>query len=244
MNAPKSPDAAECALFLDFDGVLVDIAARPEAVQVAPGLKALLHRLAERLNGRVAVVSGRPVAEIDRFLANAAPHVVGLHGAERRGPNGCLQQTAPLPGLAAARVVMAHAVAKNPALLLEDKGLALALHWRGAPELGDTALQAAQQALAAAGSDLALQPGKMVVELKPARISKGCALTDLMGRAPFAGTRPVMLGDDLTDETAFRAAAQLGGAGVLVGPLRKTEAEYHLPDVAAVHDWLSALADG
>ncbi|MCC6000209.1 MAG: trehalose-phosphatase [Pararhodobacter sp.] len=243
MNAPPVPDPARCALFLDFDGVLVDIAPRPDAVQVAPGILALLRRLAACLHGRLAVVSGRPLAEIDHFLQRAAPHAVGLHGAERRGPDGVLSRALPAPGLEKARHILQQAASDHPALLLEDKGLALALHWRTAPELGASALQAATRAQAAAGNDMALQPGKMVIELKPARINKGSALTDLMARAPFAGTTPIMLGDDLTDETAFRAAAGLGGAGVLVGPLRETAAEYCLPDVAAVHDWLSALTN-
>lgn len=244
MNAPPLPDPARCALFLDFDGVLVDIAPRPDAVQVAPGLVALLQRLADRLHGRLAVVSGRPVAEIDHFLQRAAPHVVGLHGAEGRGPDGVLRQALPAPGLAKARRILQQVATDHPALLLEDKGLALALHWRAAPELGAIALQAAGQAQAAAGSDMALQPGKMVIELKPAGINKGGALADLMTRPPFAGATPIMLGDDLTDESAFQAAARLGGAGVLVGPMRETAANHSLPDVAAVHSWLRALTKG
>ena len=244
MNAPPQPDIERCALFLDFDGVLVDIAPTPDAVRVAPGLPRLLQRLAERLQGRLAVVSGRPVSQIDAFLGRAAPQVIGLHGAEARGPDGALRRSVAAPGLAAARTILRQATAGHAGLLLEDKGLALALHWRGAPELGDVALGLAQRAQAAAGAALALQPGKMVVELKPATVSKGSALTALMALPPFAGGRPWMLGDDLTDETAFLAASQAGGSGVLVGPLRETAAAYHLPDVKAVHAWLLALADG
>ncbi|MCC5987778.1 MAG: trehalose-phosphatase [Pararhodobacter sp.] len=244
MNPPALPDQAQCALFLDFDGVLVEIAPRPQAVQVAPALPGLLRLLATRLGGRLAVVSGRPVAEIDDFLARAAPHAVGLHGAESRGPEGKVSRLRPPPGIAAARAVLATAANTHPALYLEDKGLALALHWRGAPELEDTARQAAEQALAAAGGSLQLQPGKMVAELKPEGVSKGAALAALMRAPPFAGARPLMLGDDLTDESAFEAARDLGGQGVLVGPPRKTAATAHLPDVGAVHRWLAALAEG
>ncbi len=244
MNAPPKPDHARCALFLDFDGVLVDIAPTPDAVRVAPGLPGLLQRLADRLQGRLTVVSGRPVSQIDGFLDRMAPYAIGLHGAEGRGPDGALRRLEAAPGLAAARAILRQASTDHPGLLLEDKGLALALHWRGAPELGDIALGLAEQAQGAAGAALALQPGKMVVELKPADVSKGSALAALMAKPPFAGALPVMLGDDLTDETAFRAAAQAGGSGILVGPERETAAEYHLPDVKAVHAWLQALADG
>lgn len=241
---PALPEPAHCALFLDFDGVLVDIAPRPDAVRVAPMLPGLLRRLATRLGGRLAVVSGRPVAEIDDFLARATPYAVGLHGAESRGPKGPVNRLAPPPGIAPARVVLAAAVAAHPALYLEDKGLALALHWRGAPGLEDTARRAAERALAAGGASLKLQPGKMVAELKPAGVSKGTALAAMMREPPFAGATPMMLGDDLTDESAFAAAREMGGEGVLVGALRKTSARAQLADVGSVHRWLGALADG
>lgn len=242
LPAPSLPDPARCALFLDFDGVLVEIAARPEAVQVAPALPGLLRVLAERLGERLAVVSGRPVAEIDDFLARAAPHVVGLHGAERRGPDGQVERQHPPAGIGPARAVLQAAVAAHPALMLEDKGVALALHWRGAPALEQTARQTAARALDAGGSALKLQPGKMVAEIKPANVSKGMALAALLLERPFTGARPVMLGDDLTDESAFSVARENGGEGVLVGAMRQTAANARLDDVAAVHRWLRALS--
>jgi trehalose 6-phosphate phosphatase len=244
MKAPILPDPASCALFLDFDGVLVDIAPRPDAVQVDAGLVPLLGRLAGRLGGRLAVVSGRPVAEIDGFLHRIAPQVVGLHGAEARGPDGTLTRLPAAPGIDRARAVLAQFAAGHPALLLEDKGIALALHWRGAPDLAPMAEAAARAALAAAGDSMVLQPGKMVAELKPAGVTKGAALARLMQDPHFARAVPVMLGDDLTDESAFAMARALGGLGVLVGPERETAATARLPDVAAVHSWLAALADG
>ena len=243
LPAPALPDPAQCALFLDFDGVLVEIAPRPEAVNVAPYLPELLRRLATRLGGRLALVSGRPVAEIDDFTARAAPYVVGLHGAESRWPDGPVNRLSPPVGIGPARAVLAAAVAAHPALRLEDKGLALALHWRGAPELEEIAQDTARRALSAGGNSLKLQPGKMVAELKPAGVSKGMALSTLLREPPFKGARPVMLGDDLTDESAFVVAREQGGEGILIGQPRRTEAIAHLPDVPSVHRWLAALAD-
>ena len=243
LPAPALPEPAQCALFLDFDGVLVEIAPRPEAVEVAPDLPELLRCLAARLEGRLALVSGRPVAEIDDFTARAAPYVVGLHGAESRGPDGPVSRLSPPAGIGAARAVLVAAVTAHPALRLEDKGLALALHWRGAPELEEIAKETARRALIAGGNSLKLQPGKMVAELKPAGVSKGMALAALLRAPPFAGARPVMLGDDLTDETAFAVAREQGGEGILIGQPRRTEAASGLPDVASVHRWLAKLAD-
>ena len=229
------------ALFLDLDGVLAPIAPAPEAVGPDPRRTRLLSRLIEVLDGRVAVLSGRTIEEIDRICQGAARAVAGVHGLERRRADGVCIRLETAPGLAEAAAELEAFAAARPGLRLETKRGALALHFRQAPEA-----EADARALAGALADrhdLMLQPGKMVFELKTPGADKGSALADFMAEAPFAGHAPVMLGDDLTDEHAFQAARRLGGFGVLVGPPRDTAARHRLADPAAVADWLAVLAE-
>jgi trehalose 6-phosphate phosphatase len=240
---PPPPQIVEpTAIFLDFDGTLVDLAERPDSIRVPAGLPGLLERLARALSGRVAILTGRALGDLDRHVDAARLAVAGSHGLERRAAGGAAAAAAPPPGLAAARAALAAFAAADSRLLLEDKPAAVALHYRRAPAREAEALALAGRVAAATG--LAVQRGKMVVELRPDGADKGDALRALMAEPPFAGARPVVVGDDLTDEHAFRAAAALGGYGVLVGAPRATAAAFGLADVAAVHAWLEGLAGG
>jgi trehalose 6-phosphate phosphatase len=239
---PPLSRLAPAALFLDFDGTLVELADAPGAISVPRGLKPLLDRLAERLQGRLAIVSGRALEDLQRHLGGAAAVLSGSHGAELRYADGrCIPVSAP-PGLAAAREEVRRFAAGAAGLLVEDKPAGVALHYRLAPAreraVGDFLADLADR------SGLALQRGKMVAELRPEGTDKGAAVRRLMAEPPFAGGRPVFVGDDLTDEHAFEAAAALGGAGVLVGPARSTAARWRLDGVAEVTLWLEAAADG
>lgn len=205
-----------CALFLDFDGTLVDIALRPDAVQVPPGLVDTLGRLHQHLSGALAVVSGRPIAQIDSLLAPLQLPVAGVHGAERRRADGSLVQ-APVVSLAQALRAATRLAARHPGLRLETKRGALALHYRLAPAMEEECLQVMQEAVQATAG-LALVRGKMVVEVKPAGLSKGRAIEQFLRETPFAGRDPVFIGDDETDETGFVMVQSQGGAGVKVGP--------------------------
>ena len=236
---PRPLDPARHALFLDFDGTLVELAARPEAICVEDGLRALLGRLGEGTDGRVALVSGRSVAQIDGFLHPArVAAVAGSHGGERRYADGRLE----LPGAADAFVVAGEAARRfaeaRPGLLVEEKSFGLTLHYRLAPEHEAEAARFARALAAEHGFEL--QPGKMMLDMRLGGEGKGGAVRALMNEPPMAGAVPLFVGDDLTDEDGFEAAAAAGGAGVLVGPARETAAVYRLPDVAAVHDWLAA----
>jgi trehalose 6-phosphate phosphatase len=237
---PPLASIAGAALFLDFDGTLVGLAARPDAIAVPAGLPPLLARVAASLGGRLAILTGRALTDLDSHLACTGLAASGSHGLELRPRAGAARRAPPPPGLASARAALAAFAAADAGLLVEDKPASVALHYRLAPAREAEALTLARAVAARAG--LAVQPGKMVVELRPSGADKGDALRALMAEPPFAGARPVVVGDDLTDENAFRAAAALGGFGVLVGAPRATAAAWRLPDVAAVHAWLEAAA--
>lgn len=227
------------ALFLDLDGVLAPIAPAPDAVGPDPRRTRLLIRLIEALDGRVAVLSGRTIEEIDRICQGAARAVAGVHGLERRRADGVCIRVETAQGLPEAAAELEAFASTRAGVQLETKRGALALHFRQAPE-AETEARALASALANQ-YDLVLQPGKMVFELKTPGADKGSALGDFMAEPPFAGHMPIMLGDDFTDEHAFGAAERLGGFGVLVGPARGTLARHRLADTAAVADWLAAL---
>lgn len=205
------------ALFLDFDGTLVELAARPDSVIVDPGLTRTLVLLAASLGGALAIVSGRPIATIDHYLG---PHfdVAGLHGAERR-IGGVLRpgHTPDRSGLRRALDVLQRLARDEPRLVIEDKQLSVAFHWRLVPALEALALSTVDRALAAAGPGYRIQYGHAVAEIVPAHVSKGGAVDEFLTLQPYAGRRPVFFGDDLTDEAAFAAVNRHGGVSVKIG---------------------------
>jgi len=240
LTPPPPPVADRTSLFLDLDGVLAPIAPVPDAVGPDPARTRLLRRLVGALDGRVAVLSGRSIAEVDRICEAAVTAVAGVHGLERRRRDGAVIRGPLHPGLAAADDALEAFAAAHAGVRLERKRGALALHYRQAPQVetaaGDLARAQAER------HGLGLQPGKMVFELKSPGADKGVALSQFQAEAPFAGRAPIAVGDDLTDEHAFAAANRCGGYGVLVGPRRTTAARYRLDDVEAVFAWLDQLA--
>lgn len=235
------PRLSRPALFLDMDGVLAPLAATPDAVVPDPRRTAVLKALSVRLGGRVAILSGRTLAEIDRIAEASMASASGVHGLERRRADGSLTRAEAAPAVRTAVDAFNAFARVRPGMIVEDKGVSAGLHYRGAPtEAGAAEALAARLA---AETGLALQPGNLVVELKTPGTDKGTALADFMREPPFAGRVPVMLGDDLTDEHGFEAAAALGGFGVLVGPPRPTAARYGLPGVDAVLEWLEGVEE-
>ncbi|GAB6196530.1 trehalose-phosphatase [Lysobacter xanthus] len=242
------PVQSDWALFLDVDGCLLDFADRPEDVRVPDGLGEALGRLSGALGGAVAFVSGRRIEQVDALFAPLRIPAAGLHGLELREHPDRLHQPAPAPEeLQRVREAAEHVAQAHEGARVEDKGVAIALHWRAAP-----AARSPLEALAAAAlanlPGYRLQHGSCVVELRPAHGDKGIALKRLMDVAPFAGRRPVFAGDDLTDEDGFVAANMLGGLSVRVGDREPTHATHTLPDTEALRRWLldgaQALAGG
>jgi len=229
----------DVALFLDVDGTLLEIAATPEAVRVPAALRNTLHLAAKRESGALALISGRAINELDRLFA---PHVfpaAGQHGVEIRDPNG--KVTHPVidaSHLDEARAVLAELVTHYKGLQLEDKGSALALHFRQAPQ-HERAVMVVMVGLAdQLREKFVLRDGKCVVELTPRGYSKRGAIEAFMREAPFAGRTPVFIGDDVTDEDGFEAVNALGGYSVRVGDLAATAARFRFSSVSTVIAWL------
>ncbi len=238
---PPPPDLIDgAALFLDFDGTLIELAESPDAINVPPRLGLLLARLQRRLQGRVAIVSGRSVADLERYIPVPDIPFSGSHGLELRLGDGTRVPLHSPLGMRSVRERVRLFAHDREGLLVEDKPAGVALHYRRAPDQ-ERRISHFMEELARE-AELVLQRGNMVVELRPPGADKGDAVRALMGEDPFAGARPIFLGDDLTDEHAFQAVAGMDGAGVLVGPARNTAAQYRLPSVAAVAEWLEAAA--
>lgn len=238
---PPIPDPARTSLFLDFDGTLVNLAATPDGVTVSPELGTLLRRLGKAMPGRVAIVSGRSVAQLDAMLGDhlAGIAVAGSHGAERRTlDEGHVlpDRTAPLERA----VAELQPYAEANGLIFEAKSLGVTLHYRADPSREEAAVAMAEEVAARHG--LHAGRGKMMIEVRLPG-DKGSALRTLLDSAAMTGTEPWFLGDDVTDEDGFAAAQALGGAGILVDPPRTTKARYRLDDVPAVHAWLAKIAD-
>ena len=226
----------EAVLFLDFDGTLVPIADRPDAIAVGPSLLPLLEQLQTKLEGRVILVSGRATADVRRWLERSSVNVVGSHGLERDGVTpvrpAALDDCMPY---------LRDVQAQHEGVIVEEKPFGAAIHFREAPEAEGACRAAAVHV--AARADMRVLPGKMVFEIKPADGNKGTAIVAMMTDPRMAHRRPIFIGDDLTDEYGFAAVRDLGGAGILVGPQRDTSALYRLEDVDHVHRWLKKACE-
>ncbi|MDM0115110.1 trehalose-phosphatase [Variovorax sp. J22R133] len=236
MQSPPrlTPDAA---LFLDFDGTLVGIAETPEAIEVPQGLVGLLTDLHEWLDGALAVVSGRQIDVLDRFLAPLRLPAAGEHGVQRRDPTGEMREHR-APDLLAVLDAANHLAGEHPDLLVERKHAAVALHYRRAPDLEGLCRDALTRVIANQ-PQFELLHGKSVFEVKPAGINKGVAIDAFMHEAPFVGRVPVFAGDDTTDESGFAVVQPRGGIAIKVGT-GPSLARHRLDSPLAVFEWLAA----
>jgi trehalose 6-phosphate phosphatase len=231
------------AWFFDLDGTLIEFASSPDGVSADDTLRGLLGWLAAASGGAVAIITGRAIVDVDRLFPALRLPVAGQHGVERRDVQGVVSQHAlGASMLDPVRGQLAAIVARHPGLLLEDKGLSLALHYRLAPQLASFVHTTMRAQCAALGDTFCVQGGKFVAELKPAGRDKGLAIREFMSESPFEGRRPAFVGDDLTDEYGFDVVNELGGVSVKVGS-GDTQAAFAIRDVRSVRAWLSGLRD-
>ncbi|GAA5177932.1 MULTISPECIES: trehalose-phosphatase [Halomonadaceae] len=231
------------ALFLDFDGTLVSLAAHPDDVRVSPRLKTLLGNLEKTFDGAVAVISGRSLDQLEDLLAPISLPMAGIHGLEWRDADGTRHTAVDQPAqLASCRDALAAFVEARPGLYYEDKSVSLTLHYRGAPELAEACRAFFEAQHRALGETFELVPGKCVLELRPSGYHKGTSVARLLDEAPaFRGRTPVFIGDDVTDEDAFRIVNARGGHSVRVGSRDETVATCYLESVQEVLTWLESL---
>ncbi len=228
-------------LFLDVDGTLADLAFTPDDVTIGSELIALLGRIHEQLEGALALVSGRPLAQLDRLFSPLRLPAAGIHGFERRsGSHVVYRPTLVADSLDAVRARLESAAASRPGLLLEDKGVALALHYRAAPHAAEDVEALMAAAAAQLGPGFEVLEGDMVQEIKPATLNKATAIEAFMTEEPFEGRTPIYIGDDFTDFDGFGAVRRNGGVDICVGD--RVTARWHLPDPAAVRAWLGRFA--
>lgn len=239
MKKIPPPPELNWAYFLDVDGTLIEIAETPDGVLVDAQLLRLIEQLSLACGGALALVSGRSVANLEALIGCRRLPMAGLHGLERRDAEGRLSTHATaFEAKAAIKSALLPVLASHPGLLLEDKGLTLALHYRQAPTLAAYVhrLMARQARL---GERLEIQQGKRVVEIKPAGTDKGSAIDAYLAEPPFRTRRPVFIGDDLNDEHGFAAVNRLDGISIKVGKGASC-ARFGLPDVQAVRRWLGS----
>lgn len=240
-NLPEpSPD---WALFLDFDGCIVDIAPTPDSVDVPDGLPSLLVTLREALGGAVAIVSGRPIEQIDGYLGTAVPAVAGLHGLERRtADGGIVRPLLPRNDLHGLRAQLRAFAGEHPGILVEDKKFTVALHYRLAPSLQDACRDVVNAALEDTPQGWQVIEGRCVLEIRPCEFTKGTAIEAFMDEAPFRGRTPVFCGDDITDEDGFEVVNARGGVSIRVGKGAATRAAVQVDMVGDLLDWLTRVA--
>ncbi len=242
-DAPAFPDdASGWALFLDVDGTLLEITDPPDAVVVPDRLISVLSRLKPLLDGAVAIISGRRLDDLDHLFAPLELPAAGIHGLERRAADGRRDVLGSAETLDPLRRPLREFAQEFDGAFVEDKGRALALHYRGAPEAESPARQLVARLLARHDNKLRVIDGKMVFEIKPKLADKGRAVTGFLDEPPFCGRRPVFVGDDVTDEDAFRVVNERGGLSIRVGERKDSTARYLLTDVDSVLNWLQGLA--
>jgi trehalose 6-phosphate phosphatase len=234
-------DLRECAILLDIDGTILDIAPAPQEVWVPPTLRLTLARLQALTGGALALVSGRPLNDIDLIFAPLQLAAIGGHGAELRPIPGTEPQLRATSLNADLKRKLATLTELGPGVLIEDKGYSLALHYRLAPGLGP-ALHAAVARICAQtpSGTVDILPGKSVVEVKPASVSKALAVRELMQYPPFTDRHPIFIGDDVTDEPVFGIIPKFGGLGFSVGRI-VPGVDGHFDKPEDVRSWLARI---
>ena len=232
MSRPIRP----LALFLDIDGTLIELAPKPHLVVVPDFLPPLLRKLAEQLDGALALISGRALAEVDRLFPGLEC-AAGSHGGEWRLGGSLRVGLTAIPELEA----LAAGAETLPGILVERKPMGVAMHYRDNPQLAGQVRALARRTIERADQAFRLIDGKSVVEVVPAGIDKGTAITRFMDAPVFAGRTPVYVGDDVTDECGFRAVNRLDGVSIRVGGTKGSAANRGVSSPQAVRRWLKNL---
>ena len=228
------------ALFLDIDGTLLQLAETPDSVDIDPFLGMALTETAVILGGALALITGRSIRDVDVLFPGLALPCAGQHGCERRSGDGALNlHASDQKTLDRLRDLFTHFAARHPGVLVEHKGATLALHYRAVPGLAGHVHRTVQHAMEDV-EGWTVEGGKRLVEIRPGGRDKGRAIQDFIAERPFAGRRPVFVGDDRGDEHGFRIVEKAHGIAIKVGP-GPTSARYRLPDVDAVRAWIAAL---
>ena len=229
------------ALFLDVDGTILCFADTPNGVAPSQRVCSVLRRLMDCLDGAVALISGRTIENLDRLFAPLTMPMAGLHGLERRDAGGGLHILGEVQALEHLRPPFASLAASKKDVMLEDKGRALAIHYRMAPHEAEAIRDRVEELVHPSTRDLRIIHGNMVSEVKPRHGDKGSAIRAFMCETPFAGRRPVFVGDDVTDEDGFAAVNELDGHTIRVGEDTETAARYRLSGVEQAIQWLEAM---
>jgi trehalose 6-phosphate phosphatase len=241
MQSPAPTPSLDWCLFLDVDGTLIELAETPFDTIASDELKALLKSVAERLDGALALVSGRSIEYLDALFTPLRLPAAGLHGVERRKASGAMHGASFNDSqLDRARAALALLVQAHPGTLLEDKGRTVAIHYRMAPQFEPELRQAVTAIAAQLGPNYHVQSGIMMLEIKPRGFNKGGAVKAFLHEPPFSGRTPVYVGDDLTDIDGFRVVDDQGGISIAVGD--RVQAQHHLDDPMAVRRWLEGIA--
>ena len=230
--------APDWALFLDVDGTILHLRDTPDGVEAGKHLLEILETILSQLDGAVALVSGRSINNLDALFTPHRLPTAGLHGLERRDAGGRVHKVPEPEALDELRPPLLKLAATSTKVILEDKGHALAVHYRLDPELGNEIKDRVEEMVRPFAADLHVMHGKMVSEIKPWLADKGSAIRDFMTEPPFKGRVPIFIGDDTTDEDGFAYVNALNGHSVRVGDSADTAARYSLPGVDEVIAWL------
>lgn len=232
------------ALFLDIDGTLIDLAPTPDAIIVPQDLPPQLQAISELLGGALALVTGRALAYADALFQPHSFPIAGLHGSERRLADGTIDRVSATEAFEEVKAALKAAAGRWPGVLVEDKGAAIAAHYRQAPERKDEVEEAMEFYLLQAGPEFTLQRGKMVFEIRPARADKGGALERYLSEPPFKGRTPIAIGDDVTDEAMFDVANRMNGRSIRIAETAgDTAALTIIRSAALLREALSRIAD-
>jgi trehalose 6-phosphate phosphatase len=243
-RALRRAEASNVALFLDVDGTLIDLAERPTAVVVPPELLDTLERADRKLEGALALVSGRTIDDIDHLFSPLRLRASGVHGAQIRLQPGDGPLLATASGELPAELwsLLNDALFPFSRILVENKRFSFAVHYRQHPEVAPRLLEVLKELTATAPWEgIDIEDAHFAFELKPPNFDKGKAIALFLERAPFLGRMPIFIGDDTTDESGFAAVSARGGLAFSVGGARPGAVGiFDAPQ--NVRNWLAAFA--